>query len=70
MLPTLYFLTIRYSEYFGEWVLLEVHKGQEKGCFKTEPALLGWFRTKEAAIECAEKWQPLEGVVDSIEVIE
>ena len=67
-LPTIYFLTVK--ECPREWAIFEQHRCQEKGCFWTEPQLLGWFETKEEAVECAENWKPLEGIVKDIEVIE
>lgn len=66
-LPTLYFLKIEYCGN-GDWGIFESHRGQELGCFETEPQLIGWAETQEKAISIAEKWEPLEGIVDSIEV--
>ena len=67
-LPTIYFLTVK--ECPNEWAIFEKHRCQEKGCFFTNEQLLGWFETKEEAIKCAENWEPLEGIVKDIEVIE
>ena len=69
-LPTLYFLTV--EDCGDEWAIFEQHMCQEKGCFKTDEQLVGWFETKEEAIECAETYESklIEGVVDSIEVVE
>ncbi len=70
MLPILYFLTVEKCKY--EWAIFEQHMCQEKGCFKTDKELVGWFETKEEAIKCAENYESklIEGVVDSIEVVE
>ena len=66
-LPTIYFLTV--EDCTEEWAIFETHQCQEKGCFRTEPRLIGWFETKEEALNCARNWKPLEGIVQSIEVI-
>jgi len=69
-LPTLYFLTVQKCP--NDWALYEQHQCQEKGCFKTDKQLVGWFETKIAALYAAENYHErlIEGVVESIEVIE
>ena len=69
MLPTLYFLSVRYWGN-GDWAIFERHRGQEKGCFLTDEQLLSWARSKEEAVEIAENFKPLEGEVAEIEVEE
>lgn len=69
-LPTLYFLTVQKCPY--EWAVFEQHKCQQKGCILTDKQLVGWFETKEEALNCAYNYHErlIEGFVESIEVIE
>ena len=66
--PQLYFLTVRHCG--DEWAIFAPHMCQEKGCFKTDEQLVGWFETKtEALHNCADFEDKLiEGKVINIEV--
>ena len=68
-LPTLYFLTV--EDCGDEWAIFEQHMCQEKGCFKTDKELVGWFETKAEALHCCADYENkhlLDGIVVSIEV--
>ena len=70
-LPTLYFLTVKLCN--DEWAIFEEHCCQERGCFKTNPKLIGWFETKTEALHCCADYEDkhlIEGKVISIEVEE
>ena len=66
MSPTLYFLEVIYTG--NEWAIFEQHMCQEKGCFKTDKELVGWFETKKEALHCCADYEDklIEGKVANI----